>query len=114
MGNPRTNRSKLRRLRAPAATKEPANPVLAGFRFVVRWARGSGIETVNAQRGRASGCGARNYIAISGSAVSFLVSGISVIVASVRSSTLATETAFSSAMRTTLVGSMMPASTRST
>ena len=36
------------------------------------------------------------------------------MVASVSSSTLATETAFSSAMRTTLVGSMMPASTRST
>ena len=41
-------------------------------------------------------------------------SGASVIVASVRSSTLATETAFSSATRTTFVGSMMPASTRST
>ena len=41
-------------------------------------------------------------------------SGISVIVASVRSSTLATEIAFSRAIRTTLVGSMIPASTRST
>ena len=41
-------------------------------------------------------------------------SGISVNVASVRSSTLAIETAFSSAMRTTFVGSMIPASTRST
>ena len=34
------------------------------------------------------------------------------MVASVRSSTLATETAFSSPIRTTLVGSMMPASTQ--
>ena len=41
-------------------------------------------------------------------------SGISVSVASVSSSTLATDTAFSSAARTTLVGSMMPASIRST
>ena len=58
---------------------------------------------------------ARHHIAISGSAAcSFFASGISVIVASVSSRTLATETAFSSAMRTTLVGSMMPASTRST
>jgi hypothetical protein len=41
-------------------------------------------------------------------------SGTSVIVASVNSKTLATETAFSSAIRTNLVGSMMPASMRST
>src|ERR1019366_3103277 len=41
-------------------------------------------------------------------------SGISVIVASVSKRTPATETAFSSAIRTTLVGSMIPASTRST
>ena len=41
-------------------------------------------------------------------------SGMSVIVASVSSNTLATDTAFSSAMRTTLVGSTMPASIRST
>jgi hypothetical protein len=41
-------------------------------------------------------------------------SGISVRVASARSSRLATETAFSRAMRTTLVGSMIPASIRST
>ena len=46
------------------------------------------------------------------SGVSF--SGTSVNVASVSSKTLATETAFSSASRRTLVGSMMPASTRST
>ena len=43
-----------------------------------------------------------------------LGSGSSVSVASVSSSTPATETAFSRAMRTTLVGSMMPASNRST
>ena len=43
-----------------------------------------------------------------------LGSGTSVSVASVSSSTPATDTAFSSATRTTLVGSMMPASTRST
>jgi hypothetical protein len=36
------------------------------------------------------------------------------MVASVSSSTLATETAFSSAARTTFTGSTMPASTRST
>jgi hypothetical protein len=54
------------------------------------------------------------YIASSVSgARSFFSSGISVIVASVNSNTLATETAFSSAMRTTLVGSMIPASMRS-
>lgn len=41
-------------------------------------------------------------------------SGSSVIVASVSRRTLATETAFIRAMRTTLVGSMMPTSTRST
>ncbi len=41
-------------------------------------------------------------------------SGTSVSVASVSSKTLATETAFSSAIRTTLVGSMIPASIRST
>src|SRR5581483_5551271 len=41
-------------------------------------------------------------------------SGISVIVASVSSSTPAAETAFSSASRTTFVGSMIPASSRST
>jgi len=40
-----------------------------------------------------------------------LGSGISVNVASVNSRTPATETAFSSAMRTTFVGSMIPAST---
>ncbi len=46
---------------------------------------------------------ARIYMAISGSRErSFLTSGISVIVASVSRSTLATETAFSKAMRTTL------------
>ncbi len=39
---------------------------------------------------------------------SFLGSGSSVIVASVSSSTMATDTAFSSATRTTLVGSKMP------
>ena len=56
-----------------------------------------------------------NYIPISGTAEpSGLGSGKSVIVASVSRSTLATETAFSKATRTTLVGSMMPASTRST
>lgn len=41
-------------------------------------------------------------------------SGSSVSVASVSRRTLATETAFSSAIRTTLVGSMIPASTKST
>ena len=41
-------------------------------------------------------------------------SGTSVMMASVSSSTLATETAFSSATRTTLAGSTMPASKRST
>lgn len=41
-------------------------------------------------------------------------SGTSVSVASVRSRMLATETAFSSATRVTFVGSMIPASTRST
>jgi hypothetical protein len=47
-----------------------------------------------------------NYIARSaGPAPTFFVSGRSVIVASVRRSTLATETAFSSATRTTFVGS---------
>ena len=40
-------------------------------------------------------------------------SGRSVIVASLSNSTPATDTAFSSAIRTTFVGSMMPASTRS-
>jgi len=55
------------------------------------------------------------YIAISGSdARCFASSGTSVIVASVSSRVLATETAFSSATRTTLVGSMMPASIKST
>lgn len=55
------------------------------------------------------------YSAISCSpARSFTGSGSSVIVASVKRSTLATETAFSNATRTTFVGSMMPASTRST
>lgn len=50
------------------------------------------------------------YIAISGAAWDSLAgSSTSVMVASVSSSTLATETAFSSAMRTTLVGSMIPA-----
>ncbi len=43
-----------------------------------------------------------------------LGSGISVKVASVSIKTPATETAFSRAMRTTFVGSMIPASTRST
>jgi len=43
-----------------------------------------------------------------------LGSGRSVIVASVRRSTLATDTAFSNAIRTTFVGSMIPVSTRST
>ena len=62
-----------------------------------------------------SGAGLPFYIAISGSAArSFRSSGISVIVASVSNSVLATDTAFSSAMRTTLVGSMIPASIRST
>ena len=46
--------------------------------------------------------------------VSRLDSGTSVNVASVSSSVPATDTAFSSAIRTTFVGSMMPASTRST
>jgi alanine dehydrogenase len=56
-----------------------------------------------------------HHIVISGSkARSFWGSGISVMVASVNRRTLATDTAFSSATRTTLVGSMMPASTRST
>ena len=41
-------------------------------------------------------------------------SGISVMVASVNSRMLATDTAFSKAMRTTFVGSMMPASNMST
>jgi hypothetical protein len=46
-----------------------------------------------------------DHIAISGSTGrSFFVSGISVIVASVSNSTLATETAFSNAVRTTLAG----------
>ena len=49
-----------------------------------------------------------------GCGVSRLGSGTSVNVASVKSNTPATDTAFSSAIRTTLVGSMMPASTRST
>lgn len=54
------------------------------------------------------------YIDMSGGAdASGFGSGRSVIVASVNSSTLATETAFSRAIRTTLVGSMMPASIRS-
>src|SRR5450830_742824 len=58
---------------------------------------------------------AAHYIAISGSGLrSLLTSGISVIVASVSNRMLATDTAFSSAMRTTLVGSMIPASIRST
>lgn len=57
----------------------------------------------------------RRHIAISGSGIrSRFGSGISVIVASVNSRTLATDTAFSSAVRTTLAGSTMPASTRST
>jgi hypothetical protein len=55
------------------------------------------------------------HMAISGSSErSFLSSGMSVMVASVSKSTLATDTAFSNAMRTTLVGSMIPTSTRST
>ncbi len=58
---------------------------------------------------------AGRYIGISGAAArSFGSSGSSVIVASVNSSVLATDTAFSSAIRTTLVGSMIPASMRST
>jgi hypothetical protein len=58
---------------------------------------------------------ARPYIPICDSRPSsFLVSGMSVIVTSVSNSTLATDTAFSRPMRTTLVGSMMPASTKST
>src|SRR5664280_713472 len=56
-----------------------------------------------------------HYIAISGSGLrSLLTSGISVIVASVSNRMLATDTAFSRAMRTTFVGSMIPASIRST
>src|SRR5574340_674370 len=47
------------------------------------------------------------------SAGSCFGSGTSVSVASVNSSTLATETAFSRAVRTTLVGSIIPAATRS-
>jgi len=55
------------------------------------------------------------YRPISGSASrSFFSSGISVMVASVNNSVLATDTAFSSPMRTTFVGSMMPASIKST
>jgi len=55
------------------------------------------------------------YIVISGStARSFWDSGISVKVASVNNNTLATDTAFSNATRTTFTGSTMPASTRST
>jgi hypothetical protein len=50
----------------------------------------------------------------SGRGASVFSSGSSVIVASVSSSVLATETAFSSAMRTTFAGSTIPASTRST
>src|ERR1019366_3083792 len=58
---------------------------------------------------------AAHYIAISGSGLrSLFPSGISVIVASVSNRILATDTAFSSAMRTTFVGSMIPASIRST
>jgi hypothetical protein len=58
---------------------------------------------------------ARPYIPICDSRPSsFLVSGMSVMVTSVSNSTLATDTAFSRPMRTTLVGSMMPASTKST
>jgi len=58
---------------------------------------------------------ALRYIGISAPAArSFSDSGISVMVASVSSRTPATDMAFSSPMRTTLVGSMMPASTRST
>src|SRR5665811_2147059 len=58
---------------------------------------------------------AAHYMAISGSGLrSLLTSGISVIVASVSNRMLATDTAFSSAIRTTLVGSMIPASIRST
>src|ERR1019366_1698538 len=56
-----------------------------------------------------------SYSAMSASVPrSFLSSGISVIVASVSRRTPATETAFSRAMRTTFVGSMIPASIRST
>ena len=61
------------------------------------------------------GDGAPGYISTSGSvARSFRVSAISVMVASVSRTTLATETAFSRAIRTTLVGSTIPASRRST
>lgn len=56
-----------------------------------------------------------DYMPISGGAPGSLCgSSISVIVASVNSRTLATDTAFSSAIRTTFVGSTMPASNRST
>ena len=49
-----------------------------------------------------------------GAWTSFFVSGTSVMMASVSRRVLAAETAFSSAMRTTLVGSTIPASRRST
>src|ERR1019366_4045619 len=53
---------------------------------------------------------AAHYIAISVSGLrSLLTSGISVIVASVNKRMLATDTAFSRAVRTTFVGSMIPA-----
>ncbi len=55
----------------------------------------------------------QSYASCAGTA-SFFSSGFSVRVASASNNTLATETAFSKAMRTTFVGSMIPASTRST
>src|SRR6516225_7276025 len=56
----------------------------------------------------------RNHSKDSCAAVAFFSSGSSVSVASASSNTLATETAFSSATRTTFVGSIIPASTRFT
>lgn len=83
-----------------------------------------GEKTIRKRAGRKIGLSAREKLASghprgtcytgSVSADPPFGSGSSVSVASVRRSTLATETAFSSARRTTLVGSMIPASTRST
>lgn len=57
---------------------------------------------------------ARRYISDTELAAALMSLGISVMVASVNSRTLATDTAFSNATRTTFVGSTMPASNRST
>jgi hypothetical protein len=88
---PQSHRSRSR----PAVQLSPACPRVSAH--LLRSATGTSHHSIGALRS-VFPCG----------------SGMSVSVASVSKSTPATETAFSRAIRTTLVGSMMPASTRST